>query len=357
MRAALLGLALVACTPPRQVSEPIAQPPAGLAIAMYSDGLRTLSLVDDRRTVEIRGHELVIDAIDEGAALESLVVEPASAEGQGVVIEACRRESVRATAIRCKARGASGPVFVRILYVSSSLTFTANHYVIVAGARAAITTSFALDLPALGRRATITLHDGVPGRARTPKQVGALERELDGSTVTIETPERDVGARRLVVFDPLRTIDDEFRDADVSADMRAHAWEWVELVNTRLSTGTVRLQVDVGSDDPVATDADVKQLVRVDGNLRIPIRPDEHVRGHRERFGSPGRDQFQFVLTSSDLKPRHVLVEEALRLAPRRTIESGSPAKPTIVDDLARLELDIPASGTVRARFAVRYEP
>jgi hypothetical protein len=355
VRAALLGLALVACTPPRRVSEPSAPPREGLSIAMYSDGMRTLSLVDDRRTIEVRSSALVIDPIEEGAELASLVVEPASAAGQGLVVEACRRATPRS--VHCTVRGASGPVFVRILYVSSSMSFKANHYVVVAGPRASITTHFVLELPAWGRRAAITLHDGIPGRAQSAAQIGAVERDLDGTTAVIETPERDVQARRLLVFDPMRTVDDELRDEEVSAAMRSHAWEWIELVDTSLSTGFVRAIVDVESENPADTEASTGQLVRVDGNLRIPVRPDEHVRGHRERFGSPGRDQFQFVLTSSDVKPRHVLVEESLRSASTRTIEDGAPHPPTIVDDVARLELDVPASGSVRARFVVRYEP
>ncbi|MDX2087939.1 MAG: hypothetical protein SFX73_08820 [Kofleriaceae bacterium] len=357
MRVALLALALAACTPTRPPPLPSATLSEGLAISMYRDGARVLALVDDRRTVEVRGDELVIEPVTAGIELASLVVEPASAAGQGLVVDACRRASARATAIRCTARGARSPVFVRIVYVSSELVFAANHYVVVAGPRATINTTFSLELPTWGRRAVLALYEGIPGASRPPVQVGALVRDLDGSTATIEAAEREVAARRIVVFDPLREVEDDFRDDDLRADMRMFAWEWVELVDTTLPTGSVRLLVDVDSDDPVATDGETRQLVQVGTNLRVPLRPDEHVRGIRERHGSPGLDQFHVVLSNNDIKPRQVIVEEKLRVARRRTIDTSSPRAPVIVDDVARLELDVPSGGSVRARFSVRYEP
>lgn len=356
MRAALVAISLAACRPAPRVVEHIATPPEGLTIALYEDGERRFSLVDDRRTLEVRGGELVLDQLAAGASLSSLVVEPASRDGQGLVVGACRRD---ADVVRCAASGATGRTFVRILYVSDKLAFRSRHAIVVDGSHAKIDTQFEIELPAWGRRARLSLFDGIPGGARPPQLLGTLEQVLDGTTVMLHAPLREAKARRITVFDPLRAVGDEdSREEDASSGKRA--WEWAELVGVALPPGEIDILVDEASDHPVATELATSAAVEIAGNLRIPLRPDGLVRGRRERRGgTEGRtvlDTFEFAVTNDDTRPRLVLVEEELRTSKQRSIASSSPRKPEIVDDIARVELDVPPSGTVRVRFVVSYE-
>src|SRR6185436_6130224 len=86
MRSALLVLAACASqVTPRNVK----QVDGGITIALYTRGDASFAVVDDRRWVEISGRSIMLANIDPGAALASLVIEPAD---RALRIGACTRE-------------------------------------------------------------------------------------------------------------------------------------------------------------------------------------------------------------------------------------------------------------------------
>src|SRR5262249_17757437 len=144
---------------PRAV-ERVATPSEGITIALYGKGDgQAYSVIDDRRWIEIAdGHALLLDNIDPGAALPSLMFEPLS--DPAIQIGACMRDRIAlppaepetnplkkpapkvtpklpdvddkfATTLRCEAHGRPGRYLVRLLYVSTTLGYHAEHEVSV----------------------------------------------------------------------------------------------------------------------------------------------------------------------------------------------------------------------------------
>src|SRR4051812_35539079 len=243
MRAALVAaLAIAGCHHPTPV-EPIATPAPGIAMAFYQGGGKSYTVVDDRRTIEIRGGVLVLDHIDPGAALPSLVIEPLG--GASIAIGQCDRDretqavspadalaryaewqtrrrerldagdvdgqadpapdntmTIVSPVVRCTVTGGDGSHLVRVLYVSSSLAYKAQHVVTMTAAdRATIATRFTIAAPAWGGRADVVLYEGLPGGDKPAVELARGSLALDGSTALLGAPPREVTAHVRRVFD------------------------------------------------------------------------------------------------------------------------------------------------------------
>ena len=82
---------VAACAHPRA---PAAIPSAGIAIALYADrAMHSMAIVDDRRWVDVAGDRLVLDDVDPGVALPSLVLEAVSGPGH-LAIGTCMRDRI-----------------------------------------------------------------------------------------------------------------------------------------------------------------------------------------------------------------------------------------------------------------------
>ena len=229
--AALAATALVAglgCRPPHPA--PVAAVPSeGISIAVYAGKGRSYAVVDDRRTVEVTGRTILLDRIEPGAALATLLIEPLGPAGAALAIDQCARErlavgpgpaaaprpgsaarspavpvpaSVPSPLVACAVTGRPGRYLVRVHHVAASIGFRTQHEIaMTAPDRATVSTRFVVSAPAWGGRAEVVLHDGAPGAGEPPRVLARGTITLDGGAAVIALPPRDVPARLVHVYD------------------------------------------------------------------------------------------------------------------------------------------------------------
>jgi hypothetical protein len=394
------GAALAAC---RAASvAPVAPPPGGVAIALYARAGGGYGVVDDRRWVDIDGGELVLDRIDPGAALPSLVIEPVA--GGPLEVGACLRDRIAAPRIsspgappgaprdaigatrssapadavliadqvgpvlRCHVEGPPGRYLVRLLYVTPRLGYRVQHDIaMTAPDRAEVASRFAIATPAWRTRAEIALFDGAPGGEPPPREVARGSIALDGGTAVLAVPARAVAARLRRVYDgavdpAAGTQVRDARDPRWAAESHAAVWVWLELAElAELPPGPVRAHVELAG-EPIR-DADVPAAGRrhSGGELRLPLWIDDALRGKRDRWTeAPGdaaiTDRFVISVANRGDAAREVWIEEALRPAARRTISHAWPRAPELGRQRLRLALAVAPGAVERARFVVEYE-
>ena len=378
---AAFGLA-VACshggrpTPPSSVR-------AGISIALYDrQGGGSYGVVDDRRWIEVAGDSLVIDHVDPGAALPSLVIEPLS--GGALEVGTCLRERIAAApepgaagapdatpevrakgpaaaervspVLRCAARAAPGRYLVRVLYVSPALGYRAQHDVAMTGPdRATVVSRFAIVTPAWQAHAEVTLFDGIPGGERPPREIARGAIMLDGGTAVIAVPRREVTAALRWVYSGAVHDDAAGRDA------QAAVWVWLELDGPALAPGPVRAHVELAGEatrDINVPAAGRRQAAAV---LRLPLWIDDQLRGKRDRWtGSQNdaitTDKLTVSVANLGATTREVWIEEKLRPSHRRTVAHAWPGEPTIVKNLLRMKLTVHGGKIERAGFEIAYE-
>ena len=400
---AAVGLACAGCHTPRIV-EHIATPAPGITMSFYqaANG-HAYTVVDDRRWIEVAGGVLVLDHIDPGAALPSLVIEALG--GGALVVGQCERDhethqlkpddvlarygawqerrrqrvlegevdaepepapdgtvTVISPVVRCTATGAHGRQLVRVLYVSSSLAYRAQHEVtMTAGDRATIATKFAIATPAWGDRADVALFEGAPGADKPPVELARGTLTLDGSTAVLGAPPRELPARARRVFDgALRTGVGNAGDPSWGRDSVHAVWMWLELPGVTLSPGPTHAHVELPG-EPIR-DIEVPSGGREEtaAGTRLPLWIDDQLRGIRTRavVGTDGAslaDRFSISVSNLGTETREVWVEEKLRPAKRRTIKSGWPTKPVLASELVRTKLVIKPGGTERFGYVIEY--
>jgi hypothetical protein len=326
----VLALCFWACHPaagPRRA----ATPTSGISIALYD----TFALVDDRRSIEVRGSSVELEHIDPGAALATLVMEPldpthalhigactrdalpepapeAPAKGAGEptialqpvppddenarnIILARRHlgfENRRVTSepapaqapqpghyapvVRCEVTAAPGRYLVRILYVSSALRYRAEHTVTVTTAdRATVVSRFAIETPSWGQHAELVVYDGLPGGAHPPRELARGPAVLDGSIAILATSPRDVAAQLQRVYMGVGRVGPTSSDQDNSSDTVGEpvpdVWVRLELADVRLPAGPVHVHVEVPGE--VTRDCDVGMEARDQGDhADVPLR-------------------------------------------------------------------------------------
>jgi hypothetical protein len=409
---------------------PAAPIAAGVTISLYSNGdpSTAYGVVDDRRWVELAGTELALEQIDPGASLASLVIEPLDAAPLAIV--RCSREAlplqpppaakpapaterrtptatdalrvirarIRDTAasepkvrsgpivvelpdlpqppgtlhviatVRCTVAGAPGRHLVRILYVSHSLGYRAQHHIsMTAPDRAHVTTRYAFPTPAWHEHAEVTVLDGVPGGEKLPTELAHGAVALDGSIAILEPPPRDVVASLRRIYDgAVATPGVDVADSLWNAESTHAVWVWLEL-HAALAPGPVRAHVELAG-EPVrdlelpASLRDVHPDPRGEV-VRLPLWLDSSLAGSRLRFADPTIDadattSERLMLSISNLGdlPREVWVEEHVRPARHRKIERAWPQRPTANGDVVREKLEVRPHAIARVGYTVTYE-
>ena len=402
MRLAAALLALLACHPPAK-REVIATPAPGITMSFYRAGSRSYTVVDDRRSVEVRGGLLLLDHIDPGAALPSLVIEPLGSSS--LVVGQCDRDhethtlapddalakfgqwqerrrqrlaegdpdpepepapdgtvDVVSPVVRCSATAADGPQLVRILYVSSALTYSAQHAVtMTAGDRATIATRFAIPSPAWGGRADVVLFEGLPGGDKPALELARGTLALDGSTSVLGAPPRETPARIRRVYDgATRTGVGDATDPTWGRDSVHAVWVWLELDGATLSPGPTHAHLELPGEATRDIEVPSSGRQHTSSGTRLPLWIDDQLRGLRTRtvVGADGAslvDRFMVSISSTAAEPREVWIEEKLRPAKRRTLKAGWPTKPALGAEVARTKVQVKPGGVERIGYAIEY--
>ena len=393
-----------ACRTPAPV-EIAATPSAGISIALYQLGSESYSVVDDRRWVEVRDGALVLDKLDPGATLPTLVIEPLST--RAIVVGTCSRDvtdvpavseetkpaekpprydleglgydlddmgdvpagpaepatpavMVATSSVRCRVSGPAGKHLVRVLYVTRTLGYRAQHDIAMTAAEhVMLTTRFAIATPAWGQKADVVLFDGMPGREQAPVEVARGQVVLDGATAVIAVPARAVTARLRRVYSG--EMSNTAEDDDAVADSVNAVWVWLELETLRLAPGPVRATVRLIDEDE--HDVDVPPASREQGtrSLRLPLWIDPWLRASkvRRRVGRDGADMaewFSVAITNVGTVARDVWVEQKLQEGARRSVVTyGQPIKPAIGKRFARAKVAVTPQQSTRIAYTITY--
>jgi hypothetical protein len=403
-RLALLAI-FCNCTPkPPSVASP---PAAGISIALYSrmpasrkeaTSEDAYSVVDDRRWVEISGSALDLDHVDPGAALASLVIEPLADPVSSLRVRHCTRDRIPrldravgppghravadpssadnfAPAVHCTVEGKPGRYLIRILYVSTSLAYKAQHDIAMTGPdRATVTTRFAIETPPWRESATVALFDGVPGGDHPPREVARGTITLDGNTSVIAVPAREVAAQIRRVFDGALIVPDvASTDSMWGRESVQAIWVWLELAALSLAPGPVRVHLELPG-EPMR-DIDVpaegrRQVDSADAPLRLPLWVDDTLHGMRQRFvdlGAAASESERFLLSVANLgdTARDVWIEEHVRPAHHRRVERAWPQKPAFYSagaglgafEVLRSKVHVMPGKIERVGYTIAYDP
>jgi hypothetical protein len=390
---------------------PTAAPTRGITIAIYRGAERGYGVVDDRRTVEVAGGTILLDRIDPGAALASLVIESlgeprlrvtscvreriddsaealaqlAEARGQTIVLRdmddaiperfqfeegrggapaAVPDPAVLSPLVRCRVAGRDGKYFVRVLHVTSAFAFDTRHDLVMTEAtRAIVTTRFAFVTPPwLGQRARLSLFEGVPGDQTPPRALATESVILDGSTSILAGAPRAVAAQLRAIYDGIALDDDvDTKPDDIVWGRASHhrVWQWLELA-VPLARGPVRAHVEAAGH---TRDLEIAAAVLehgADDTTRVPLWIDEDLLGTRTRTieradGVTITDRLQLAVANLGEAPREVWIEERLRMPKPRRFVMGR-ERPQIVGDRMRFKLSIAPGKTERVGFTVDYD-
>lgn len=380
---ALAGLAL-ACVGGR--GAPVAAVADGVAIALYARaGGDGYGVVDDRRWIEIAGDQIVVDRVDPGAALPSLVIEALA--GGALEVGACRRDRL-ATVLQCGVRARPGRYLIRLLYVSTALRYRAQHDIAMTAAdRATITSRFAIATPAWDARAELTLYDGVPGSEPAPREIARGTIALDGGTAQLAVAPRSVGAALRRIYDGAARRGDnngrvprryegssdtsdgpDPRDPRWGRDSQPTVWVWLELADVGnaggadvLAPGPVGVRIAVPGEPAREVEVPAAARRRSGNELRLELWPDVVLVGKRDRSTEVPddgliSDRFQIAITNRGDTAREVWIEETLRPGRRRTVRHAWPRSPELGHHHVRLRLLVAPGAVGRAGFAIDTE-
>ena len=343
---------------------PVESPPhEGISIAVYDH----YSVIDERRWIDSDGKTLELAHVDPGAALASLVI-----EADGVRVGRCTRAHIPHVGkgpdqldsiVRCAIDAAPGRHLVRVLYVSATLSYRAEHDVaVIAPDRARLASRFVLATPAWGERADVVLYDGVPGGTHPPREIARGQVALDGAFAVLGAPPRDVPAQLRRVYDGvLPSREAAPSDALWGRDSAQAIWVWLELPHVALAPGPVRVHVDVPGEairDVVVPAAGRRDAPRA---VELPLWVDGDLHGMRQRFGdyaSGAQLAERLLLSVANLgdTPRDVWIEERLRPARRHDLERTWPGKLAPAGDVVRTKVTIAPHKIERVAFTVAYE-
>ncbi len=379
MRWTLALVAVAACVPHHDPVPIVrqARTGAGIAIALYTrDDGTGYSVVDDRRSAWVKAGELELDDIDPGAALASLVIEPLDASAPH--LGACARPQLPALGdddtktpqfapvVRCRTDAAPGKYPVRVVYVSSTLAYRAQHDIaMTAPGRATVTTRFAIVTPAWRTRADVVIYDGMPGGDHPPRELARGQIALDGATAIVGLPAREVGAELRRVYDGAVIAPDlAATDSAWGHDSIDTVGVWLELAKLELSPGAVHVHLDLPGEGLHEQDlpATARRAAEVEhGVMRLPLWTDTALRGIRERspdFGDGAALAERFLLSVANLgdAPREVWIEEHLRPARHRRVERAWPSKPTAVGDRLRSKVVVKPGRIERVGYTIAYD-
>jgi len=413
VRRVLVIAALAACHPHATPKNSKA-PDAGVSIAIYERDGAGYSVVDDRRWIDVAGSSVLLANIDPGADLASLVIEPtnpalhigsctrerlpdpspeAALEEYGREQEALARAvannarlppprlgqpieppqappAVRipryAPVVHCEVTGTHGRYLVRILYVSTTLRYRAQHDVDMLDAtHATVVSRFAIATPPWREHADVILFDGVPGGEHPPQEVARGSIELDGATAVLSVAPRAVSAELRRVFDGAIFNGEDSHDVMWGKDSNQMVWVWLELASTKLAPGPLHVHVDLpaeGLHDIDVAPASRKQEDDAHAPLRLPLWVDEDLRGMRARTveyndGGTLVERLVFGIGNMGETPREVIIEEHVRPAAHRKIERAWPSKPAAAPgEILRSKVDAKPGRIARTGYTLDYE-
>jgi hypothetical protein len=203
----------------------------------------------------------------------------------------------------------------------------------------------------------------LPGTGDPPKPLARGTLALDGATSILTNPGRSVTARIRRIYDgAVREPDLLPVDPGWGRGSRRAVFVVLELDNTQLPVGV--LEIHAGLPDEPARDVVVSEPDRelVGTTLRVPLWIDDTLFGVRrndvDSFPGPrGRviqQRLQLSVSSTAETARDVWVEERLR--PFKRDVRGTPTKPVIDGDFARIKLTVPPHGTERVSYTIRYD-
>jgi hypothetical protein len=282
--------------------------------------------------------------------------------GQGIEPAVVPDPSVLSPLVRCRVAARDGKYLVRVLHVTSGFAYDTRHELMMTEpTRASVTTRFAFATPAwLGRRATLALFEGLPGDETPPRALATDTVILDGSTSILAGAPRQVAAQLRTIYNGIDLEDDEAKPIDIVWGGASHhrVWQWLEL-EAHLAPGPTRAHVDVAGR---ARDLEIEATSLEHGakGTRIPLWIDEDLLGTRTRSvdragGVTITDRLQLAVANLGEAPREVWIEEQLRMPKPRRFVTGR-ARAQLVGDRMRLVLSIPAGKTERVSFTVDYD-
>jgi len=349
-----------------------------VSIALYDghdDG--AYGVVDDRRWIDVTGGALVLDHVDPGADLPSLVIEPLA--GGALEVGGCLRDRIPAPPVaavpkgqppavparamfapvlRCAVHAEPGRHLVRLLYVSPALGYRAQHDIaMTAPDRATVTSRFAIVTPTWQARAEVTLFDGMPGGEQPPREVARGTILLDGGTAVLAVPPREAKAALRRVY---RGASQD--DGGVVRDSQPAVWVWLELDDVALAPGPVHAHVALAGEGVRDIHVPAAGRRQAAAMLRLPLWIDGQLHGMRDRRsglpdGTAATDKLAVSVANTGTTTREVWIEEKLPPARRRTVTHAWPSEPTIIKNLLRMKLAVPAGKLERAGFEIASEP
>jgi hypothetical protein len=409
---AVLGCLLCAC-PAHTTPKNVKVADAGISLALYADGQHAYAVIDDRRWVDISGTSVLLGNIDPGAALASLVIETANPavhigpcardrlpqvardplEEYGAEQERRAAERMRARMrrplpnvpppppppstnipifapiVKCDVAGPPGRQLVRIVYVSSTLTYRAQHDLELRdGATVTLDSRYAITTPPWREQADVVLFDGVPGSEHVPRELVRGPITLDGGTSVLVIPTRTVPATLRRIYSG-QVVGEDPQIDDLSPAWPGNSlnavWATLELPGTTLSPGNARVHVERDGEQHRWIDVPPALLARRDEAdkrpLRLPLWIDDTLRGALarnviENDGQRMVESFAVSVTNIGDTPREVWIEAEARRAKRRRIERPWPKKPTASGDIVRSIVNVKPGQLERVGYLVVYD-
>jgi len=356
-------------------------PQAGVALALYRGGDAGYGVVDDRRWIDVDTDHVLLSNIDPGAALASLVIESpdvqigpctrqrrpdaAAADAHGGRPEPVAPRGARfVPSVECAVKGAPGRYLVRIVYVSTTLTYRVQHELVVRESdTTTIDSRFAMQTPPWRTPASVVMFDGVPGGVEPPREIARGMLTLDGGTSVLVAPTRDVPSSLRYVFEGTRDgAADDGRDPSIS-----WVWATLELPGVTLAPGNVRVHVTASAEDrwidvpprPVRDPDDTAP--DAGAPLRLPLWVEESLRATRQRMtidddGVRSAESVLLSVANTGDTPREVLAIEHARKAKKRTLDRPWPEKPFTRGDAIVNKLTIKPGGVAKAGYVIVYE-
>jgi hypothetical protein len=282
--------------------------------------------------------------------------------------------------VRCAVAAGTGRQLVRVVHATTAFGFEAEHTIRARlGAddkgEVEIVARFTVETPPWQVPADVTIFDGLPGAARSPRQVFRGPITLSGDPVVVSGPTLTAPARIEAVYraDPNQLHggdgprDPGWRMGATFGDV--HDWLELDIGDAPLPPGGMMVEVARAGEPPqlVTITDDALELPDPEAARPTPTRirlwaaPD--LKGGRNKVQvSSSSDNASLIesvvlsISNGGERPREVVVEEELR--PHRkhlTVVRPFPKKPALRENLLRLRLTVPP-GATRAGYILDYD-
>jgi hypothetical protein len=332
----LVALASAACERAVPTLAPLPRAPVseGIDIALLVEHASARAWVDERRWVDVKAGEVVLDHLPNKLELATLTVEAVEST---LALDGCVRAAGEPS-VRCRVRGnATGRHFVRLGYALPTPVEVVHDVVINSPATATLTSTFKFTAGATSAGASVAAY----GRSRAVLATGRVA--LDGNSVTVAVPAREIAIRNVTVYAPQSGAENP----------KPMLIAYLELVGARTVAGSVHVQ-RAGAVAKLATVAST-EIVHRTGAAAIALGEDTALVASRRINSDRVRDRIEIAITNNADDSREVRVEEKLRANERRTVERA-PAGVKIVDHVLYHTLTIAPKARVELEFVLSYQ-